>query len=371
MMTLVASATDPNAEWVEKNRTVVDEAFRQFVETGEWPKTTDLRRHFAIIRQEVDVQAVANARPSFPGEMRGVFQQDLSMSIRQLRYLPAAQILVNVCLTMARQAAVLYRTKDAVLQISSSDPAMLAPAGQNRQLVARAAKVLGSEQPSPVVPYGGPEDEFTLWINEPYATLFETVFTPEAFVAAQDGVLISKAQEMASHRAVYTAFDTTERLTDTPLPHERKQEPSEIFVVHGRSDDVRVVSAEVRRITGVAPIMLQDAPDRGSPTVIEKLEREAERAGYALVILSGDDEGRLRGTGDMLRARARQNVIAELGFFIGRLGRQRVKVLYDPTVELPSDFGGITYIELGRANTWRELLARELAAMGVKITTGD
>jgi predicted nucleotide-binding protein len=367
----VPNENDLNDEWVEKNRTVVDESFRQFMETGEWPKTSELRRHFAVLRQDIDVQAVANTRPSFPGELRGVFQQDVSMSIRQLRYLPRAQMLVNICLAIARRAAVQYRAEDAVLQVSSSDPAVLAPAGQDRRLVARAAKVLGSEQPSPIGPYGGPEDEFTLWINELCATLFENVFSADDFIAAQDRVLIPKAKEMATHHVAYAARGATESLTEAPLPFESEQAGSDIFIVHGRGDHVGTVSAEILRITGIAPIVVQDTPDRGSPTVIEKLEREAAHAGYALVILSGDDEGRLRGADDELRPRARQNVVAELGFFIGRLGRERVKVLYDPIVDLPSDFGGITYIQFGPPDTWRDLLTRELAAMGVEIAAAE
>ena len=102
---------------------------------------------------------------------------------------------------------------------------------------------------------------------------------------------------MARHQVTHGSPSITEPLTEAPFPFEAERGGSDIFVVHGRSEDVRIVSAEVLRITGTAPIVLQDTPDRGSPTVIEKLEREAAHAGYALVILSGDDEGRLPGTG--------------------------------------------------------------------------
>lgn len=138
----------------------------------------------------------------------------------------------------------------------------------------------------------------------------------------------------------------------------------EIFIVHGHTHR-DAVARVVERATGRQAIILQEQPDRGSVTVIEKLEREARRAGYAVVILAGDDEGKLRGTPFEPQPRARQNVIAELGYFIGRLGRSKVKALYEPGVELPSDFGGITYIELDAQESWRPKLTSELHAMGL------
>jgi len=155
-------------------------------------------------------------------------------------------------------------------------------------------------------------------------------------------------------------------------PDEGKTEDGsvkEVFIVHGRSLHRDAVWRVVQQTTGREAIILQDEPDGGSPTVIEKLEREANRAGWAIVVLVGDDEGRLKGEPET-NPRARQNVIAELGFFIGRLGRDKVKVVYEPGVELPSDFGGITYIELDEGDAWRGKLKVELIAMGVPLARG-
>lgn len=65
--------------------------------------------------------------------------------------------------------------------------------------------------------------------------------------------------------------------------------------------------------------------------------------------------------------RARQNVVFELGYFTGRLGRKMVCTLYEEGVETPSDYHGIVYIPLDSAGTWRILLARELKAAGFEI----
>jgi predicted nucleotide-binding protein len=84
--------------------------------------------------------------------------------------------------------------------------------------------------------------------------------------------------------------------------------------------------------------------------------------------LTPDDLGRANGSTD-LRARARQNVILELGYFLGRLGRTRVCALHRGGVELPSDFQGVVYIEFDSAGAWRAKLAQEFveAKLTIKI----
>lgn len=140
-----------------------------------------------------------------------------------------------------------------------------------------------------------------------------------------------------------------------------------IFVVHGRDearkyDVVRVLE----RTTGSPVIVLHEQPNRGA-TLLEKLERHGAAAGYAVVLLTADDEGRIRGGTDRLEPRGRQNVILELGLFLGGLGRSRVAVLVDPTVERPSDLDGLVYIALDEARAWRVELLRELEAVGINV----
>jgi Predicted nucleotide-binding protein containing TIR -like domain len=65
--------------------------------------------------------------------------------------------------------------------------------------------------------------------------------------------------------------------------------------------------------------------------------------------------------------RARQNVVFELGFFVGKLGRERVTVLYESGVERPSDIDGLAYIALDEAGGWKLQLIREMRAAGMDI----
>lgn len=84
------------------------------------------------------------------------------------------------------------------------------------------------------------------------------------------------------------------------------------------------------------------------------------------MLLTGDDEGGIRSS-DNLNLRGRQNVIFELGFFFGKLGRKRVAVLLESNVEKPSDIDGLVYISLDKAGAWKYSLAKELEAASIPV----
>jgi len=75
---------------------------------------------------------------------------------------------------------------------------------------------------------------------------------------------------------------------------------------------------------GLEPVILHEQANRGM-TVVEKLQANAN-VGFAVVLLTPDDEGK-SSTEGQLKPRARQNVILELGYFVGLLGRDRVCAL--------------------------------------------
>ena len=107
------------------------------------------------------------------------------------------------------------------------------------------------------------------------------------------------------------------------------------------------------------PIVLREQPDQGR-TIIEKFETYAGEVGFAVVLLTPDDIAR---DGDPTGAsRARQNVIFELGYFVGRLGRGRACLLRKGEVEIPSDLYGVIYTDLDSAEGWKIKLAKELKA---------
>jgi len=115
----------------------------------------------------------------------------------------------------------------------------------------------------------------------------------------------------------------------------------------------------------LTPIILSEQPNEGN-TIIEKLTANSN-VGFAVVLLTGDDVGASKVERDKLQARARQNVILELGYFIGLLGRKNVCALYENGVELPSDYHGVGYVPLDQGEAWKLKLARELRAVGLQV----
>ena len=80
--------------------------------------------------------------------------------------------------------------------------------------------------------------------------------------------------------------------------------------------------------------------------------------------MTPDDLGKAVTAAD-LKPKARQNVVFELGFFVGKLGPERVAALTEGDVEIPSDFDGVVYIELDKAD-WQTKLGIELQEAGYK-----
>jgi predicted nucleotide-binding protein len=141
-----------------------------------------------------------------------------------------------------------------------------------------------------------------------------------------------------------------------------------IFLVHGRDDARKYELMHLLERTAQPEVMvLHEHANRGE-TIIEQFERHAQVASFAIVLLTADDEGRLRGAEDQpLRPRGRQNVILELGVFIGLLGRKRVAILRDTEIEDPSDLSGLVYIPLDSGGAWHNKLLHELDAAGIQV----
>jgi predicted nucleotide-binding protein len=137
-----------------------------------------------------------------------------------------------------------------------------------------------------------------------------------------------------------------------------------VFVVHGHDEvALQQVARTIERI-GLEAVVLHEQMSRGM-TIIEKFEHFARNAGFAVVLMTPDDLGGK--TPKSLARRARQNVVLELGFFTGLLGRHRVFVLTKDYVEIPSDYLGVVYTSMDSAGGWKLSLAKELKRAGMKL----
>ena len=185
-----------------------------------------------------------------------------------------------------------------------------------------------------------------------------------------------------------------------------KKYGNKIFIVHGRDTKPIKDLKKILKELGLNPIVLHEKAS-GGRTLIEKLEKHSD-VGFAFILLTPDDAGYcqyerrvlsndygvrikltlrklrslikkehdviiatiMKGFVDVLRVRARQNVVLEFGFFIGKLGRNRVCCLYKGDVELPSDMKGIVYVPFEKnLNECKDKIIEELKEAGYKIQT--
>lgn len=149
----------------------------------------------------------------------------------------------------------------------------------------------------------------------------------------------------------------------TLLPPRTGPAARKAFVVHGHDEGAREAVARFLERIGFEAIILHEQANQGR-TVIEKIEAHGE-VGFAVVLLTPDDVGGVKD--GHIQPRARQNVLLELGYFIGRLGRSRVCALKRGDVEIPSDFGGVVYEPFDPAGGWKSAIGRELQAAGFEI----
>ncbi|MGA7329395.1 MAG: nucleotide-binding protein [Rhodomicrobium sp.] len=140
-----------------------------------------------------------------------------------------------------------------------------------------------------------------------------------------------------------------------------------VFVVHGHEKGPREEAARFLERLNFEPIILHEQVNKGR-TIIEKFEAHAD-VGFAVVLLTPDDVGGPKGGEQNFRAR--QNVVLELGYFIGKLGRERVCVLKSGELELPSDVLGFVWTRLDTHGAWRFLLAKELKAAGYELDLNE
>jgi predicted nucleotide-binding protein len=136
---------------------------------------------------------------------------------------------------------------------------------------------------------------------------------------------------------------------------------TKVFIVHGHDRAVKESTIRFVEKLGLTPVVFDESPNKGR-TIIEKFEDLAADAVFAIVLFTPDDVGGKAARSTKLQRRARQNVVFELGFFVGQLGRDRVCLLHKADTEIPSDLHGVLYVPLDEYEGWHVRLAREMKA---------
>lgn len=134
-----------------------------------------------------------------------------------------------------------------------------------------------------------------------------------------------------------------------------------VFIVHGHDHALKQEVARIIEKQGIEAVILSEQAN-GGKTIIEKIEENSD-VGAAICLFTGDDYGRAKdATSENLRAR--QNVVFEAGYFMGKLGRGNVILIASPDIEIPSDLQGVVYTN---KDMWQTDVLRELKAIGYNV----
>ena len=140
---------------------------------------------------------------------------------------------------------------------------------------------------------------------------------------------------------------------------------TKVFIVHGHDSALRLEVKNFIIELGFEPIILKDQASGGA-TIIEKIEKYSD-VGFGVVLYSPCDIGKENSEKFEFKPRARQNVVFEHGYLIGKLKRPNVCAIIKGEVERPNDFSGVVYITYNSGGGWKIELAKEMMNAGYEV----
>lgn len=172
---------------------------------------------------------------------------------------------------------------------------------------------------------------------------------------------------LVESKAVFEVYLEELKENDVTPDNEATQDnsisKSKVFIVHGHDNALKQEVARIIEKQGIEAVILSEQANQGK-TIIEKIEENAD-VDAAICLFTGDDYGRAKGTeAEENKLRARQNVVFEAGYFMGKLGRKNVIIVADKNLELPSDMQGVVYTDAGN---WKTEVLQGLDKIGYTI----
>ena len=197
-----------------------------------------------------------------------------------------------------------------------------------------------------------------------------TLFIPMVYVPGADDIRIKACCDgLKKTKDVFKDYLTeikeemlekdekSEKTVHADLNHQNNK----VFVVHGHDEALKEKVARLLEKQGLEAIILSERANKGK-TIIEKFEENSD-VGAAICLFTGDDIGKEKSE-TVEKQRARQNVVYEAGYFMGKLGRERVIMLVDEGIDLPSDLQGVVYTD---SESWKTEILQELQSIGYAI----
>tara|TARA_R110000737_G_scaffold309794_1_gene318247 strand:- start:3208 stop:4149 length:942 start_codon:yes stop_codon:yes gene_type:complete len=196
--------------------------------------------------------------------------------------------------------------------------------------------------------------------NTSFPVTPSTMKQPNIVNTQEQNAPVMRPSAVGVFKAVSQFFPQDNSVYNKPIPNKNK-----VFIVHGHDDLAKEQLARFVSQVGLEPIILHEQAS-SSKTIIEKIEKYADEVCFAIVLYTPCDHGSKIGLTE-LSPRARQNVIFEHGYFIGKLGRENVTAIVKGNIEKPNDISGVVYETLDDAGAWKFKLAKEMKASSCEI----
>lgn len=195
-----------------------------------------------------------------------------------------------------------------------------------------------------------------------YDSFRKTAFSPQVFTPRTPEETFIDALHLGLQKSILIFKDYLKEMDDQPVAQKPiLSDKSKIFIVHGHDGELKESVARLIEHQGIQAIILFEKPNQGK-TLIEKFESYSN-VGSAICLFTKDDLGKAKNESEE-KYRARQNVVLETGYFMGKLGRNNIVILADSGIEMPSDLSGVVYTNTAN---WQFELLKELKFFGYNI----
>lgn len=209
-----------------------------------------------------------------------------------------------------------------------------------------------------------PDNEYALNYNQAGFTFMGAMGEVQGNpIQSKKNTINYKLDNLKSLSAKSGLLKSSENKVTVKTENNTKRNMSQVFIVHGHDDLAKVETARFISNLGFEPIILHEQASSGQ-TIIEKIESYSN-VGFGIVLYTPCDSGSKKGDESNLKSRARQNVVFEHGFLIGKIGRKNVCALVKDSVETPNDISGVVYVSM--SGDWKLSVAKELRNSGYKV----
>lgn len=190
------------------------------------------------------------------------------------------------------------------------------------------------------------------------------IFTPMVFGGGNLDSVAKCRDGLLTCKGIFETYLEELAEEEEPAVQPQPAQPSnmnKIFIVHGHDGELKHSVARIVEKQGIEAVILSEQANQGR-TIIEKFEANSD-VGGAICLFTADDVGKAKGAASE-SSRARQNVVLETGYFMGKHGRDHVVILADSGIEIPSDLSGVVYTN---TSNWEIGLLKDLKAMGYEV----